>query len=124
MLCSYCEEEYHETSTKECQKCPSDLAIWPLAVAAVSCPMVLALAIWFWVFRPTTHDLLQETPWDRKGEFVEQALMFLSYIQVLKLGNPNPEDVFSFLSTHWSVCLVLREDLFDRFWQQTELEPG
>eukprot|EP00434_Breviolum_minutum_P018629 symbB.v1.2.016436.t1/scaffold1120.1/size138809/17 len=85
MLCSYCEEEYHETSKKECQKCPSDVAIWPLAVAAASCPMVLALAIWFWVFRPTTHDLLQETPWDRKGEFVEQALMFLSYIQVLRV---------------------------------------
>ena len=84
-LCSYCEEGYHTMNTTNCEECPFDLAVWPLAVAAASCPMVLALAIWFWVFRPTTHDLLQETPWDRKGEFVEQALMFLSYIQVLRV---------------------------------------
>lgn len=84
-LCSYCEEGYHAMNTKNCEECPSDIAIWKLAVAAATCLMALALALWFWVFRPTAQRLLQETPWDRKGEFVEQALMFLSYIQVLRV---------------------------------------
>ena len=99
-------------NTKNCEKCPSDIAIWKLAVEAATCLMALAVALWFWVFRPTAQRLLQETPWDRKGEFVEQALMFLSYIQVLKLGKTkkSKQNVSRPFSTHRSVSLVLSEE--------------
>ena len=98
VLCSYCQEGYRARNTKNCEECPPDIAIWKLAVAAATCLMALALALWFWVFRPTAHGLLQETPSNRTSEFVEQGLMFLSYIQILKLGRTkkSKENCFTF----------------------------
>lgn len=83
-LCTSCKEGY-QRKNRECVECSGE-PVWPLVVVAVGLVAGLAFGIWFFVFRPKLERLAAEKPWKRRAEFLEQALMFLSYLQVLKLA--------------------------------------